>query len=43
MIAFETGAKVSWDPQTETIPHNADAAQLLRREYRNPWKHPYQA
>jgi predicted dehydrogenase len=43
MIAWETGTKVSWDPQTETIPHNVSASNLLQRDYRKPWKHPYVA
>lgn len=43
MIAWETGTKVAWDAQTETISHNSSASDLLLREYRKPWKHPYQA
>jgi hypothetical protein len=42
-ITRETGTKVSWDPQTETIPHNVSASNLLQRDYRKPWKHPYVA
>jgi predicted dehydrogenase len=41
MIAYETGAKVTWDAASEQIVGNADAAKLLKREYRAPWQHPY--
>ena len=41
MIAWETGSKIAWDSPTETIPNNPAALDLLRREYRGPWKHPY--
>jgi predicted dehydrogenase len=43
MIAWETGSKIGWDAEAETIPHNSAACELLRREYRRPWKHPYPA
>jgi predicted dehydrogenase len=43
MIAWETGSKVTWDTTTETISQNPAASNLLLREYRKPWKHPYQA
>jgi len=43
MIAYETGTSVSWDPDNETIPDNAAASKLLKREYRKPWHHPYRA
>jgi predicted dehydrogenase len=42
MIAYETGSTIVWDPATEQIPDNPAAAALLKREYRAPWKHPYQ-
>jgi predicted dehydrogenase len=42
MISYDTGSKVSWDAAREQIPGNPPAAQLLKREYRPPWKHPYQ-
>ncbi len=41
MIAYETGAKITWDATTEQIVGNPEAARLLKREYRAPWKHPY--
>lgn len=43
MISHETSSKVPWDAEAEEIPGNPDAAALLKREYREPWKHPYQA
>ena len=41
MIAFETASTVHWDAGTRQIPGNPAAASLLKREYRQPWKHPY--
>src|ERR1035441_5510557 len=41
MIAFDTGCKIGWDAQQEQIPNNPTAAKLLKREYRQPWKHPF--
>jgi predicted dehydrogenase len=41
MIAYDTGAKITWDAAAEKIAGHADAAKLLKREYRSPWKHPY--
>jgi predicted dehydrogenase len=41
MIAYDTGAKITWDASKEEIVSNPVAAKLLRREYRKPWKHPY--
>jgi predicted dehydrogenase len=43
MIAYDTGSRVEWDAAKESIPGNAQAAKLLKREYRSPWKHPYLA
>jgi predicted dehydrogenase len=42
MIALDTQTKITWDPQSETIVDNPGAAQLLKRDYREPWKHPFQ-
>jgi predicted dehydrogenase len=42
MISYDTGSKVVWNAAKETIPDNPAAAKLLKREYRAPWKHPYQ-
>jgi predicted dehydrogenase len=40
MMAYETGAPVEWNAATEQIANNDAAAKLLRREYREPYKHP---
>ncbi len=40
MIAYQVGAKLSWDATSEQIIDNVPAAQLLKRDYRAPWKHP---
>jgi predicted dehydrogenase len=41
MIAYETGAKVGWDASQEAIEGPPAATALLKREYRQPWRHPY--
>lgn len=41
MIAYDTGAKITWDAKAEQIMGNAAAAKLLKRDYRAPWRHPY--
>ncbi len=43
MIAYESESVVKWDAATETIQDNPAASNLLKRDYRTPWKHPYQA
>ncbi len=40
MIAYESGVNVKWDREQQRILDPA-AAQLMKREYRPPWKHPY--
>jgi hypothetical protein len=40
MISYDTGCKIAWDAQAETIPGNPEAARLLKRDYRAPWVHP---
>ncbi len=42
MIAYDIGAKITWDEKTEQIVNNPAATALLKRPYRAPWKHPYQ-
>ncbi|HUR55103.1 MAG TPA: Gfo/Idh/MocA family oxidoreductase [Gemmataceae bacterium] len=37
-IAVRTGKKIVWDPKAETITNDKDAAALLSKEYRSPWK-----
>jgi predicted dehydrogenase len=41
MISYETNCKLIWDAATGEIPGNREAAKLLKREYRAPWKHPH--
>ncbi len=41
MISYETGSTVQWDAEQMQIVENPAAAQLLKREYRQPWQHPY--
>jgi predicted dehydrogenase len=41
MISYDAGAKITWDAKTEQITGNPEAAKLLKREYRAPWKHPF--
>ncbi|QDV64148.1 Gfo/Idh/MocA family protein [Crateriforma conspicua] len=43
MVAYESGTTVHFDPKTLNVKGNDDAAALLRREYRAPYQHPYQA
>jgi predicted dehydrogenase len=43
MIAYDMGSKIVWDSGREQIVGNPAAAQLLKRDYRSPWKHPFQA
>ncbi len=41
MISYDVGAKIEWDEEAHQIVDNAEAAALLKRDYRSPWKHPY--
>jgi hypothetical protein len=43
MISYKTASRVVWDKQKEQIVNNPAAAKLLKREYRKPYRHPYQA
>lgn len=36
-IAVRTGKKIKWNPATETIDNDADAAKWLTKEYRKPY------
>ncbi|MEZ6135718.1 MAG: Gfo/Idh/MocA family oxidoreductase [Pirellulaceae bacterium] len=39
-IAVRTNKKIHWDPKTETIVGDAEAAQWLTKEYRKPYVFP---
>jgi predicted dehydrogenase len=41
MIAYETSSVVNWDSNKLEIVDNPPAAALLKRDYREPWKHPF--
>jgi GFO/IDH/MocA oxidoreductase family protein len=41
MIAYDVGARITWDENTEHIVDHPEADALLKRDYRDPWKHPY--
>jgi predicted dehydrogenase len=43
MIAYETAEKIRWDHDTLQILGSDQAAALLKRSYRAPWKHPFTA
>jgi predicted dehydrogenase len=36
-IALRTGRKIAWDPKSETIINDSEAAALANRPYRSPW------
>ena len=36
-IAVRTGKRINWNPETETIENDADAAKWLMKEYRKPY------
>lgn len=40
MISYETGTKVNWNTESETILNNSEAAKLLARPYRQGYKRP---
>jgi len=39
-LSLKTGRTLSFDPETRSIPGDAEATALLQRPYRSPWKHP---
>jgi predicted dehydrogenase len=43
MISYEVGARITWDATSEQILDPPAANRWLKREYRPPWRHPYQA
>ena len=40
MLSLKAGRSIAWDASRETIPGDAEAAKLLRREYRKGWEYP---
>jgi predicted dehydrogenase len=42
MIAYEMKEKIQWDAGSKQIVGNPKAANLLKRSYRSPFKHPYE-
>lgn len=41
MIAFESGANISWDAAKGALQGPPEAQALVKREYRAPWTHPH--
>jgi hypothetical protein len=41
MIAYESNTVVDWDESSQQVKGNDAAAKLLKREYRQPWVHPF--
>lgn len=39
-VAMQLGRGLSYDPKKREVPGDAEANKLLRRSYRNPWRHP---
>ena len=37
-IAFRVGRRVEWDVEGERLVGDSEAAQLVKKEYRSPWK-----
>lgn len=40
MLSLKLGRSIAWDGAKNTIPHDPEAAKLLRRPYRAPWRYP---
>jgi hypothetical protein len=40
MLSLKLGRSVEWDGEKEVVVGDAEANQLLRREYRGPWVYP---
>jgi predicted dehydrogenase len=41
MVAYDSNTVVDWDGSSEQITGNEAAAKLLKRDYRDPWSHPF--
>ncbi|MEO0415363.1 MAG: Gfo/Idh/MocA family oxidoreductase [Verrucomicrobiota bacterium] len=40
MLSYKLGRSIQWYGDAETIPDDAEASALLRRDYRGPWEYP---
>jgi hypothetical protein len=40
MLSLKLGRSIEWDGEKEECINDPEASQLLRREYRAPWKYP---
>jgi predicted dehydrogenase len=40
MLSLKLGRSIIWDGAKQTIPNDAQAAALLKRDYRGPWIYP---
>ncbi len=40
MLSLKLNRGIVWDGEKQTIPNDSEAAKLLAREYRAPWKYP---
>lgn len=39
-LSLELGRPLAYDPETRTVPGDAEATSRLTRSYRSPWSHP---
>ena len=39
-LSLQLGRPLAYDPQSRTVPHDAEATRALARAYRAPWIHP---
>jgi hypothetical protein len=39
-LSMKLGRPLAYDPTRRQVPGDAEATRLLRRSYREPWKHP---
>ena len=40
MLSMKLGRSIAWDGDKELVIGDEEANQLLRRDYRGPWKYP---
>lgn len=43
MVALENSGSVKWNSAARDVLGNPDASRQLKRDYRSPWKHPFQS